>query len=264
MNKKYLILIAILICLLVIFGFFNKKTPVNNPSEELLTYTSDTYGISFKYSSDYEITEKDAETTERLHHSIILLPKGYIAPVGGEGPATISTEIYQNNLDKQTVENWVKNTNDSNFKLSNQILIPTEVGGQKAVTYEWDGLYRSRSTVFEHNENIISVSGSYLDPKDKIVSDYENLLKSIELRDRTSNTNSYQSLVENYLKENISKLSPEKEVLGGKFYITRVLLKDLTEGEVSYEDGHNAYTAVFNYEISPTSEVKITNFAIKK
>lgn len=47
-----------------------------------------------------------------------------------------------------------------------------------------------------------------------------------------------QSLFENYLKANISELSPTKEVLGGKFYITNISWLPDRIAIVSYEDGH--------------------------
>ncbi|OGF24866.1 hypothetical protein A2331_03310 [Candidatus Falkowbacteria bacterium RIFOXYB2_FULL_34_18] len=52
-----------------------------------------------------------------------------------------------------------------------------------------------------------------------------------------------QSLVEAYLKNNISELSPEKEVLGGKFYITKFRFIDDGRVVIDYEDGHIALGA---------------------
>lgn len=64
-----------------------------------------------------------------------------------------------------------------------------------------------------------------------------------------------------YLKENLSELSFEKEVLGGSFYVTNL---DILEGEramVQYEDGHNAFRATFDYSVSDDlTVVQIDNF----
>jgi hypothetical protein len=65
--------------------------------------------------------------------------------------------------------------------------------------------------------------------------------------------------VELYVKENISALSPIKEQLGGTFYVTNMTLEN-GEGTVEYEDGHNAYTADFNYGLSSTGQIEILNF----
>lgn len=70
--------------------------------------------------------------------------------------------------------------------------------------------------------------------------------------------------VEQYITQNISTLSPEKEQLGGTFYVTAIQARGET-GTVSYEDGHNAYVADFTYETdAELSAVKITSFTIRK
>ena len=52
-----------------------------------------------------------------------------------------------------------------------------------------------------------------------------------------------QEYVVDYISKNISRISPEKEVLGGKFYVTGY---DFENGEnviVEYEDGHIMFRA---------------------
>jgi hypothetical protein len=68
--------------------------------------------------------------------------------------------------------------------------------------------------------------------------------------------------VEAYVSQNISELSPEKEVLGGKFYVTDIQIAD-GKGFVSYEDGHVAYTADFTYSSSDRTGHTITSFVIR-
>src|SRR5574344_149715 len=46
--------------------------------------------------------------------------------------------------------------------------------------------------------------------------------------------------VKNFLNETLSTISPEKEVLGGKFYVTNLELSENNSGVVEYEDGHIA------------------------
>lgn len=58
-----------------------------------------------------------------------------------------------------------------------------------------------------------------------------------------------EDIVRNYLNENLSTLSPEPEVSGGKFFVTDLEFVDDTEVLVTYEDGHNMYRAEFVYEI---------------
>ncbi|MBX4195465.1 hypothetical protein KW796_00710 [Candidatus Parcubacteria bacterium] len=68
--------------------------------------------------------------------------------------------------------------------------------------------------------------------------------------------------IENYITQNISALSPVKEQLGGKFYVTSITAAD-GKGVVSYEDGHNAYTADFTYTSSDQTGHTITSFVIR-
>ncbi len=66
-----------------------------------------------------------------------------------------------------------------------------------------------------------------------------------------------------YIKEHISELSPEKEILGGKFYVTEIHFNDHI-GIVKYEDGHIALEAEFHFTIDPFGRIKITDFKIIK
>ena len=59
-----------------------------------------------------------------------------------------------------------------------------------------------------------------------------------------------EDLVRNYLNENLSTLSPEPEVLGGKFFVTNLEFVNETKAIVEYEDGHNMYIGEFEYEIT--------------
>lgn len=76
-----------------------------------------------------------------------------------------------------------------------------------------------------------------------------------------------EQIVEKYLNENISTISPIKEVLGGKFYITKLIWAGDNSGVIEYEDGHIVLAATFDYEIktgnsSIGNEVIIENFKI--
>lgn len=68
--------------------------------------------------------------------------------------------------------------------------------------------------------------------------------------------------IEEYIADNISTLSTAPEVLGGTFYVTSIEAKDGT-GVVSYEDGHNAYTADFTYAINASGSFSINSFTVR-
>lgn len=69
-----------------------------------------------------------------------------------------------------------------------------------------------------------------------------------------------QELVRTYLQENISNLSPEKEVLGGTFYITEFEFMDSETCLINYEDGHIALRAKVNFNVSAQGDVEIVSF----
>jgi len=77
-------------------------------------------------------------------------------------------------------------------------------------------------------------------------------------------TNDQKEMIMEYLRNNISKLSPEKEVLGGKFYITNTAFVDNNNLIVDYEDGHIALKARIKFEIDDLNNIKILNFEIIK
>lgn len=65
--------------------------------------------------------------------------------------------------------------------------------------------------------------------------------------------------IETYVRSNISELSPEPEVLGGTFYVTKIEA-DNGKGEVEYEDGHIALKASFTYSIDVDRGITIHSF----
>jgi hypothetical protein len=69
-------------------------------------------------------------------------------------------------------------------------------------------------------------------------------------------------IVKEYVRQNISGLSTTKEQLGGTFLVTSIDTYNGT-GTVSYEDGHNAYTADFTYDMTATGTPVIKTFMVR-
>lgn len=69
--------------------------------------------------------------------------------------------------------------------------------------------------------------------------------------------------IDDFVRANISRLSPEPEVLGGTYYVTSIEAQGGT-GVVSYEDGHMAYTADFTYSVSPAGVPSVDSFTIRR
>lgn len=151
-------------------------------SSALKAYTSAEYGVEFRYPSSYELTERDTPgNAQRRHHVVTLIrAQDLPPPQGGEGPPTITVEMFQNDLDDQTTEQWIRNSSSSNFKLSlDNRLSTTSIAGQSALSYTWDGLYRGDTIAIARPAYVYAFSVTYREPTDPIRSDFENLMRTV-------------------------------------------------------------------------------------
>lgn len=148
----------------------------------LLTYASPEYGIEFRYSSSYQLEERDAPgSAQRRHHIVTLMRKEDLPPPqGGEGPPAITIEMFQNDLDDQTTEDWIRNSSLSNFKLSpDSRLSSTTIAGQSALSYTWDGLYRGDTIAIARPAYVYAFSVTYREPSDSIRTDFNALMRTV-------------------------------------------------------------------------------------
>lgn len=71
----------------------------------------------------------------------------------------------------------------------------------------------------------------------------------------------HSQTIESYIRTHIGELSPVPESVGGTFYVTAITAQDGV-GSVSYEDGHNAYTAEFTYGVDALGAPTVTSFVV--
>ncbi len=73
-----------------------------------------------------------------------------------------------------------------------------------------------------------------------------------------------QNKVKKYIEENISTISKEKEVLGGKFYVTNITFLSPSVVLIKYEDGHIALEAMAQFNVDKegrvTAKIKEVDF----
>ncbi len=177
----------IIVAVVVLAGVYLwSAMPTQAPQgEDRETYRNADYSLSFNYPNTYALQERDVGDGHRYHYSITLIDKDALAniPQDGEGPPAITIDIFQNNLDQLSVEEWIRGTNFSNFKLSpDGKLSSTTIAGAPAFLYTWDGLYRGESMVFSHRDNIVMLSVMYLSPSDQIRADFIKFRSTIQLR----------------------------------------------------------------------------------
>lgn len=73
-----------------------------------------------------------------------------------------------------------------------------------------------------------------------------------------------QNQVGDYIRENISRLSPEDAVLGGTFQVTSIRFTGPYTCVVDYEDGHIALTADVRFRLPAAGQVEIESFRVRK
>ncbi len=102
-------------------------------------------------------------------------------------------------------------------------------------------------------------SGSSEQPPEVILFDGQAAAKALKNSDRNVTPSEY-------VKRNITGLSGEAGIvasLGGTFQVTKIEAAN-GKGTVSYEDGHNSYSAEFAYTVDKKGLVSITAFTVKK
>lgn len=151
----------------------------NGAGSGAVATSSPEFGLSFSYPSTYKATVRDIDRTHRIHRHIDLT-EGEAVP-NGEGSTSITIDIYQNNLDRQTAHGFVTGHSDSNYKLGSGAIATTTYGSLQGLEYTWSGLYEGRSFVVSRPDWIYIFSVTRLDPTDKILGDFEDVLETVRI-----------------------------------------------------------------------------------
>lgn len=168
---------------LLAFFIYEWAVPVETadvPTSER-RYEQSTIGLSFVYPNGYELQERRNPGSEMREHYTIELTNAPTVP-NGEAPPSITIDAYQNNLDAQTTEGWIRNASQSNFKLSSGVLATTTLDGAEALMYQYDGLYQGTTIVQARDAWVYAFTVTYLSPQDPIVEDFARLLQTVDVR----------------------------------------------------------------------------------
>ncbi len=186
------IFVALVLAALGALYFVKMDTPASAgnaaTSTAMQTYASRDLGFSFAYPHTYALEERDMRNSQdaTLHFATITLTDKVAAaniPVGGEGPPSITIDVFANDHRQPTLEAWVKRATSSNFRLSpDGALAPVRFAGIDGLSYAWDGLYRGESVAFPHGDHVIIASVTSLTPEDAIRADFQQMLASIVLQ----------------------------------------------------------------------------------
>lgn len=156
-----------------------------NTAETSKNYSSQEYGVIFEYPSTYILLENEAGTPENQQKALVMVEdnqrnRDILAgkvPEVGEGPTSITVDMYQNpkNL---APEDWVKE--NTNWIMSDKKKETVSVGGKSGFTYFWDGLYAGKSAVVVNGTHAYVFSVTWITADDQMVKDFEKILASVK------------------------------------------------------------------------------------
>lgn len=184
--KKVLMAVVLIGVLAIGFFIWSQRTSPAGVSAGMRQYTN--HGVSFLYPAHYFLEEQVSENVKRTHYSIILTEdteenkavREGKAP-GREGPTAITIDVFQNDLDYLTAEEWIKHVSSSNYSLSvDSILTPQRVGTISGFAYRWSGLYEAKAVVVANDSFLYSFTATYLTQDDLILKDFGGILESVK------------------------------------------------------------------------------------
>lgn len=148
------------------------------------SYVNTEYGVSFNYPNEYRLEE---DTLPDDGGTVVTLTKKYhVTPKNGEKPTNMEIAMYPNQKEavgKTPVLTWITTSPYSNFKLS-AMKSPgtTQLAGQDALLYTWDGLYPATTVVTKNDDAIVMMTVMYDGQTDSgILKDFTDLVESVIL-----------------------------------------------------------------------------------
>ena len=190
MKKIFVALLIVLLGGLGLYYWNNDKEPAQEP---VARFTDDLSGLTFEYpegENGYVVLEQEGNSSEpELVKRLVIMQQADYQSVlggereGGEGPASIVVQIYQNSSNL-TPREWIERyPGASNFPLITGKINEDDIAGQNAITYEADGLYASRNAVFASGSMIYHVNGQFMDRESDLYQTYNQILESLEVQE---------------------------------------------------------------------------------
>lgn len=188
MNKKIIIGVLVLIVLISGFSLLSRNRKIDGQNvPNVAVYSNEELGIEFSYKSGthgYAIQESTPMgDNSGLVRAIVLIPyedANRSLPVGGEGPATITIQVFKNTK-QQSPRSWADEyIQYSNINLKQGEAREVSIGGSGGIRYMADGLYASDNVVVTHGNFIYMVSGMFISEDSALRKDFVPLINSIQ------------------------------------------------------------------------------------
>jgi len=185
------IFVATIVVVVLLGGYFFLRTSQESISNSMTIYSNQELGLEFDYEAGpngYVLQEMDpAENTNGLLKTLVLIQtedqktlEENGAPVGGEGPATITINVFSNLKERHPSVWAMENISYSNYNLKVSDETEEVVGGANAVRYMADGLYSSENFVIAHGGLIYVFTGMYIDENSDLRKDFSPLVESVK------------------------------------------------------------------------------------
>lgn len=165
------------------------NVPVTAAPSDLTRHADPDAGFAFSYrGGDDGYVLEEIPPTDVVHSQFV---KTFLlmrvadrqelmrSDVGREGPPTIAVQVYRNPNGFDAAA-WVTAESVSNYQPGASAPIDTVVGGEHAVAYESDGLYRSDNAVVTHGGMVYVFSAAWVDARDRMRTDFSDILRSVE------------------------------------------------------------------------------------
>lgn len=187
MNRTILITAILVILAIGMYALLRTDTATTDvvPVARSATYSNSELGIAFDHPiglDGYVVQEiQSNDTGIGLLRTIVLIREGDVEriPEGGEGPPTITIQVFENR-ERQQPRMWADaHEQYSTINLAMGEIKEIVVGGANAIRYMADGLYVSDNIVVAHGNKTYVISGMFLDEDSSIRRDFEPFVTSV-------------------------------------------------------------------------------------
>lgn len=137
-------------------------------------YSSAHVGVAFTYPDKYELESRHVGEG----HLLTLLPKDYVPPQNGDGPAAITVQEF-NNAEDLPLDTFIQNEPMANFSLSDGKTTPTTIGGQPALMYAYSGLYENDAYAVAANGRVYVFATGWTSADDPLRQEPKDLIKTV-------------------------------------------------------------------------------------
>jgi hypothetical protein len=187
MNKKHnLTIFAIIVGL--VFGLWYMSTSRQLSHNAGIDAKQATIGeVSFAYPSHYGVYEKVNSPYTKALNTVVwyenTIPnQNFFAgktPSPSEPPTALSLDIFANE----------KNSSPKEFLMSDRPYmfgkgdgVSVTINGKQGLVLDWDGLYRGKSVVFNHDGKLYIFSVTYNSPQDEMVRNFDLMMGSVSFK----------------------------------------------------------------------------------